>query len=68
MLVMLTTDANKVNTLCGVSLGRLIESTVLVIASLTIGFVYNWKLTLAVLVFFPVIMLSGYLQVCFAFF
>nr|CAH8857419.1 unnamed protein product [Trichobilharzia regenti] len=62
LLVMLTTDANKVNTLCGVSLGRLIESTVLVIASLTIGFVYNWKLTLVVLVFFPVIMLSGYLQ------
>ncbi|CAH8553553.1 unnamed protein product [Heterobilharzia americana] len=62
LLVMLTSDANKVNTLCGTSLGRLIESIVLVLISLTIGLVYNWKLTLVVLFFFPVIMLSGYLQ------
>ncbi|CAH8580766.1 unnamed protein product [Heterobilharzia americana] len=62
LLVMLTSDANKVNTLCGTSLGRLIESIVLVLISLTIGLVYNWKLTLVVFFFFPVIMLSGYLQ------
>ncbi|VDP01199.1 unnamed protein product [Schistosoma curassoni] len=60
----LTSDANKVNTFCGTSLGRLIESAILVIFSLTIAFVYNWKLTLVVLVFSPVTILSSYLQVC----
>ncbi|VDO54568.1 unnamed protein product [Schistosoma margrebowiei] len=58
----LTSDANKVNTFCGTSLGRLIESAILVIFSLTIAFVYNWKLTLVVLVFSPVTILSSYLQ------
>ncbi|XP_018651783.1 putative multidrug resistance protein 1, 2, 3 (p glycoprotein 1, 2, 3) [Schistosoma mansoni] len=58
----LTSDANKVNTFCGTSLGRLIESAVLVTFSLTIAFVYNWKLTLVVLFFSPVTILSSYLQ------
>ncbi|CAH8515808.1 unnamed protein product [Schistosoma turkestanicum] len=58
----LTSDANKVNTFCGTSLGRLVESFILATFSLTIGFVYNWKLTLVILVFFPVTILSSYLQ------
>ncbi|KAH8871493.1 Multidrug resistance protein 1A [Schistosoma japonicum] len=58
----LASDANKVNTFCGISLGHLIESVILTIFSLIIGFVFNWKLTLVTLVFFPVTILSSYLQ------
>ncbi|KAG5450435.1 ATP-dependent translocase ABCB1 [Clonorchis sinensis] len=62
LTVKLASEANKIHPLCGSAMGRIIESVVLVALSLTVGFCYNWKLTLIVVIFFPVIMLSSFLQ------
>lgn len=59
----LATDANKVHPICGSAMGQIVESMVLLIFSLVVAFVYNWKLTLIVAVFFPVITFASFINV-----
>ncbi|KAA3669924.1 uncharacterized protein DEA37_0003839, partial [Paragonimus westermani] len=58
----LASEANKVHPLCGSAMGRFVESGVLLTLSLFVAFFYNWKLTLVVVVFFPVIVFSSFLH------
>ncbi|KAA3675373.1 ATP-binding cassette, subfamily B (MDR/TAP), member 1 [Paragonimus westermani] len=59
----LASEANKVHPLCGSAMGRFVESGVLLTLSLFVAFFYNWKLTLVVVVFFPVIVFSSFLHI-----
>ncbi|VDP81008.1 unnamed protein product [Echinostoma caproni] len=59
----LASDANKVHPICGSAMGQIVESVVLLIFSLIVAFYYNWKLTLIVAVFFPVIMFASFINV-----
>ncbi|KAF7232982.1 hypothetical protein EG68_07298 [Paragonimus skrjabini miyazakii] len=59
----LASETNKVHPLCGSAMGRIVESVVLLILSLFVAFFYNWKLTLVVVVFFPVIVFSSFLHI-----
>ncbi|KAF8561330.1 hypothetical protein P879_01757 [Paragonimus westermani] len=59
----LASEANKVHPLCGSAMGRFVESGVLLILSLFVAFFYNWKLTLVVVVFFPIIVFSSFLHI-----
>ncbi|KAA0184131.1 ABCB8, partial [Fasciolopsis buskii] len=59
----LATDANKVHPICGSAMGQIVESMVLLIFSLVVAFVYNWKLTLIVAVFFPVITFASFINI-----
>ncbi|THD22897.1 ATP binding cassette subfamily B MDR TAP [Fasciola hepatica] len=56
-------DANKVHPICGSAMGQIVESVMLLIFSLVVAFVYNWKLTLVVAVFFPVIAFSSFINI-----
>ncbi|CAH8519955.1 unnamed protein product [Dicrocoelium dendriticum] len=59
----LATEASKLKALSGAQLGFILESSVLIIMSLIIAFFYSWQLTLLMLVFLPLFILSGMLQV-----
>ncbi|CAH8544276.1 unnamed protein product [Dicrocoelium dendriticum] len=60
---MLACETNKIRPLCGSAMGRIVESSVLVVLSLAIAFHYSWKLTLVVTAFVPVVVLSSFLNV-----
>ncbi|CAH8596827.1 unnamed protein product [Schistosoma haematobium] len=55
----LSTDASKVAQISGSRLSTALEAVVLVIASLVIGFIYSWQLTLVMVPFIPVLLLSS---------
>ncbi|CAH8583452.1 unnamed protein product [Schistosoma rodhaini] len=55
----LSTDASKVAQISGSRLSTAFEAVVLVIASLVIGFIYSWQLTLVMVPFIPVLLLSS---------
>ena len=56
-------DASKISNVSGSELGFLVEAFALVAVALTIAFVYSWLLTLAVVVFFPLLAIVGVFQV-----
>ncbi|KAA3676934.1 ATP-binding cassette, subfamily B (MDR/TAP), member 1 [Paragonimus westermani] len=58
----LATEASKIKSLSGSQLGFIIQAGVLVTMSLTIAFIYSWKLTLLTMAFIPLFVLSGMLQ------
>ncbi|KAF7232940.1 hypothetical protein EG68_09377, partial [Paragonimus skrjabini miyazakii] len=59
----LATEASKIKSLSGSQLGFIIEAGVLVTMSFTIAFIYSWKLTLLMMAFIPLFVLSGMLQI-----
>ncbi|CAL8106449.1 unnamed protein product [Calicophoron daubneyi] len=62
LTVKLASETNQIHPLCGSSMGHIVESTMLSLFSIAIGLYYSWKLTLIVLVFFPVVMISSFLH------
>ncbi|KAF5398721.1 Multidrug resistance protein 2 [Paragonimus heterotremus] len=59
----LATQASRLKLISGSQLGTIMEAVVLAVASLVIGFVFSWQLTLLFLAFFPLIVISGMFQV-----
>ncbi|KAH8872625.1 Multidrug resistance protein 1 [Schistosoma japonicum] len=55
----LSTDASKVAQISGSRLSTALEAIVLIIASLVIGFIYSWQLTLVMIPFIPLLLLSS---------
>uniref|UniRef100_A0A1X7TB27 ABC transmembrane type-1 domain-containing protein n=1 Tax=Amphimedon queenslandica TaxID=400682 RepID=A0A1X7TB27_AMPQE len=59
----LAQDASRVQGATGSRLGTLIETFVGMVASIIIAFVYSWMLTLVLIGFVPVFIISGILEV-----
>ncbi|KAF6769836.1 hypothetical protein AHF37_12037 [Paragonimus kellicotti] len=59
----LATQTSRLKLISGSQLGTIMEAVVLAVASLVIGFVFSWQLTLLFLAFFPLIVISGMFQV-----
>lgn len=62
LTVLLATEASKLKSISGAQLGFIVEAAVMVIMSLVITFIYSWQLTLLMLAFYPLFVLSGMLQ------
>ncbi|KAK6165339.1 hypothetical protein SNE40_022285 [Patella caerulea] len=58
----LASDSTLVQGATGLKIGTMMESFTLLIAALAIAFAYGWKLSLVILSFIPVIILSGIIQ------
>lgn len=58
----LATDASAVQGATGTRLGTVCMSLSSVGAGIIIGFIFSWKLTLAILCFVPIVMIAGALQ------
>ncbi|CAH8853029.1 unnamed protein product [Trichobilharzia szidati] len=58
----LSTDASKVAQISGSRLSTALEASVLIFACLIIGFIYSWQLTLIMVPFIPVLLLSSRVQ------
>ncbi|THD22088.1 Multidrug resistance protein 1 [Fasciola hepatica] len=63
LTAVLATEASKMKSLSGSQLGFIIEAFALVTMSLVIAFIYSWQLTLLMLAFYPMFILSGMLQI-----
>lgn len=60
-----TTNCEDLKHLGGHNIGDMIENIVTVLVGLIIAFSFNWKITLISLAIFPLIILSGKLQMSF---
>ncbi|KAG2126824.1 ste6-like protein [Suillus clintonianus] len=58
----LSTNPQKVNGLAGISLGTIIQSIVTLLAGLTIGFAYAWKLAFVGLACVPILLSAGFIR------
>ncbi|CAL8071409.1 unnamed protein product, partial [Calicophoron daubneyi] len=59
----LATEASRLKSISGSEMGVIVESLVLIVAALVISFIYSWQCTLVFLCFFPLIVISGMLQI-----
>ncbi|KAF8790548.1 ATP-dependent translocase ABCB1 like protein [Argiope bruennichi] len=58
----LATDIPLVKTAAGVRIGTVISAVVTLVASITIAFIFGWKLALALIVVVPILLVAGALQ------
>ena len=61
----ITANCEDLKPLGGYNLGDMTENIITVIVGLIIAFVFNWIITLISLVIFPLLILSGKLQMSF---
>ncbi|TPP58268.1 Multidrug resistance protein 1 [Fasciola gigantica] len=63
LTVLLATEASKLKSISGAQLGYIVEAIVMVVMSLVITFIYSWQLTLLMLAFYPLFVLTGMIQI-----
>lgn len=61
----ITTNCEDLKHLGGHHIGDILENTVTVVVGLAIAFAFSWQITLIALAVFPLIILSGKLQMSF---
>ncbi|KAJ9076430.1 hypothetical protein DSO57_1026357 [Entomophthora muscae] len=63
LTAMLSTQAQDIQGLSGVTLGTLVQTMTNIIGSIVVGLVHGWKLALAIIATLPLIIGAGYLQI-----